>query len=245
MIIGSKYIFRQNLSSTNSLAAELIKNNSPQEGTIIYTGYQTAGRGQSGNSWESENGMNLLFSIILYPFMIKPSDQFIISKIISLGLCDFLNRHTTNISIKWPNDILVNNDKIAGLLLEVSIIRDEIESIIAGIGLNINQKSFRGDAPNPVSLGMITGKFYDTGDCLRDLATDLDSRYKQLLSEKRGEIDAEYLNKLYRFGKWSDYRDANGLFEGRIFSVDSTGRLRIEDRRGVTHEYGFKEVTFC
>jgi BirA family biotin operon repressor/biotin-[acetyl-CoA-carboxylase] ligase len=245
MIIGSKYIFRENLSSTNSLAAELIKNNPLQEGTIIYTNFQSAGRGQSGNSWESDNGMNLLFSLILYPFTIKPADQFIISKIISLGLCDFLNRYTTNISIKWPNDIYVNNDKIAGLLIEASIIRDEIESIIAGIGMNINQKLFRSDAPNPVSLGMITGKDYDTGDCLRKLATDLDRRYKQLLNDKIGEIDAEYLNILYRSGEWADYSDANGLFEGRIISVNSGGRLRIEDRRGKIYEYSFKEVDFC
>jgi BirA family biotin operon repressor/biotin-[acetyl-CoA-carboxylase] ligase len=245
MIIGSKYIFRENLPSTNTLAAELNKNNPLQEGTIIYTNFQTAGRGQYGNSWESENGMNLLFSLILYPFMIKPCDQFIISKIISLGLCDFLNRYTTNISIKWPNDIFVNNDKIAGLLLEVSIIREEIESVIAGIGLNLNQKLFRSDAPNPVSLGMITGKYYDTGDCLRKLASDIDRRYKQLLNEKRGEIDSEYLKNLYRFGEWSNYRDASGLFEGRIISVNSGGRLLIEARNGRIYEYGFKEVDFC
>jgi BirA family biotin operon repressor/biotin-[acetyl-CoA-carboxylase] ligase len=245
MIIGSKYIFRENLSSTNSCAAELIKNNPLPEGTIIYTNYQSAGRGQSGNNWESENGMNLLFSLILYPFMIKPSDQFVISKIISLGLCDFLNQHATNISIKWPNDIYIKNDKIAGLLIEATIIRDEIESIIAGIGLNINQKLFRSNAPNPVSLGMITGKDYDTGDCLRKLASDLDRRYKQLLNDKRGEIDTEYLNNLYRFREWCDYSDANGLFEGRIISVNSGGRLQIEDRRGRIYEYSFKEVDFC
>jgi BirA family biotin operon repressor/biotin-[acetyl-CoA-carboxylase] ligase len=245
MIIGSKYIFCENLSSTNSYTAELLKNNPPQEGTIVHTNFQTRGRGQSGNSWESENGMNLIFSLILHPFMIKPADQFILSKIISLGICDFLRQHTTSISIKWPNDIYVKNDKIAGILIETSIIGDEIENIIAGIGLNINQKIFISDAPNPVSLGMITGNEYNTGDCLLNLASVLDKRYKQLLKGQMEEIDTEYLGNLYRFGEWHNYRDASGLFEGRITSVNINGRLKIEDRRKRLREYNFKEVDFC
>ncbi|MBA4321927.1 MAG: biotin--[acetyl-CoA-carboxylase] ligase [Odoribacter sp.] len=244
MIIGSKYIYRENLSSTNSHAATLLKNRPVQEGAIIYTNYQTAGRGQAENIWESEKGKNLLISIILYPFMIKPADQFIISEIISLGICDYLRQFTANVSIKWPNDIYVNNDKIAGILIEASIIRNEIENIIAGIGLNINQKIFKSDAPNPVSLTMITGKIYDTDECLKNLASHLDRRYKQLLHEKRSEINSDYLSNLYRFGQWSDYRDSNGLFEGRVISVTTGGRLQIEDRRGRIYEYGFKEVNF-
>jgi BirA family biotin operon repressor/biotin-[acetyl-CoA-carboxylase] ligase len=155
MLIGIKYIFRENLSSSNSYAAKLLKNDKVQEGTIIYTNYQTEGRGQKGNTWESEDGKNLLISLILYPSMIKPSDQFIISKIISLGIGDFLRQHTDNVSVNWPNDIYVNNDKIAGILIEISIIRDEIENVIAGIGLNLNQKIFKSDSPNPVSLALI------------------------------------------------------------------------------------------
>ena len=244
MIIGSKYIFRQNLSSSNSYAAKLLKTEAVQEGTIIYTNFQAAGRGQTGNSWESEDGKNLLISLILYPFMIKPSDQFIISKIISLGICDYLRQHTANVSIKWPNDIYVNNDKIAGILIEASIIRDEIENIIVGIGLNINQKKFKSDAPNPVSLGLITGEKYNIEECLKSLSAFLDRRYKQLLQEKRSAIDREYLTTLYRYEEWSEYSDTNGSFEGRIISVNASGRLQIEDHRGRIYEYGFKEVEF-
>jgi len=244
MIIGSKLIFRESLSSSNSYAAKLLKIEAVQEGTIIYTNYQTTGRGQTGNTWESEDGKNLLISLILYPLMIKPSYQFIISKIISLGICDYLRQQTTNVSIKWPNDIYVNNDKIAGILIEASIIRDEIENIIAGIGLNINQKIFKSDAPNPVSLGMITGKSYNIEECLKSLASCLDRRYKQILHGKISDIDSDYLSNLYRIGQWCDYSDTNGLFEGRINSVNHSGRLQIEDRRGRIYEYAFKEVNF-
>jgi BirA family biotin operon repressor/biotin-[acetyl-CoA-carboxylase] ligase len=244
MIIGSKYIFRENLSSSNSYAAKLLKNDVIQEGTIIHANYQTAGRGQIGNTWESEEGKNLLISLILRPIMIKPSDQFIISKIVSLGICDYLRQHTDNVSIKWPNDIYINYDKIAGILIEVSIIRDEIENVIAGIGLNINQRTFKSDAPNPVSLSMITGKNYNLDECMKSLASYLDKRYKQLLQNNRLEIDSEYLENLYRFGEWNDFSDSNGSFEGKIISVNVSGRLQIEDHRGRVYEYGFKEVTF-
>jgi BirA family biotin operon repressor/biotin-[acetyl-CoA-carboxylase] ligase len=244
MIIGSKFIFRENLPSSNTYAAKLLKNDAVQEGTIIYTNYQSAGRGQIGNTWESEPGKNLLISLILYPSMIKPSDQFIISKIISLGICDYLRQHTGNVSIKWPNDIYVNNDKIAGILIEASIIRNEIENIIAGIGLNINQKIFKSDAPNPVSLSMITGINYNIEECLKNLAPFLDKRYKQFLMEKRTGIDSEYLTTLYRVQQWCDYSDANGTFEGRIISINTSGRLQIEDHRGRIYEYGFREVNF-
>jgi BirA family transcriptional regulator, biotin operon repressor / biotin---[acetyl-CoA-carboxylase] ligase len=244
MIIGSNIIFRENLSSSNSYAATHLKKSSLQEGTIIRTNFQTAGRGQTGNTWESEDGKNLLISLILYPFMIKPSDQFIISKMISLGICDYLRQHTASISIKWPNDIYVNNDKIAGILIEATIIRNEIEYIIAGIGLNINQKIFRSGAPNPVSLRMITGKSYNVDECLNNLASYLDKRYKQLLRRRWSEIDSEYLSNLYKAGQWCNYRDENGSFEGKIISLSSSGRLQIEDRSGRINEYGFKEVDF-
>ena len=244
MIIGSKLIFKENLSSSNSYASALLKKNKVQEGTIIYTNYQTDGRGHAGTTWESEDRKNLLISLILYPFMIKPSDQFMISKIISLGICDFLRQYTANVSIKWPNDIYVNNDKIAGILIEVSIIRNEIENVIAGIGLNINQKKFKSDAINPVSLRMITGTSYNIEECLANLAQFLDKRYYQLLQEKRSEIDSEYLSNLYRIEQWCNYSDSNGFFEGKIISVNAIGCLQVEDRSGKINEYGLKEVDF-
>jgi BirA family transcriptional regulator, biotin operon repressor / biotin---[acetyl-CoA-carboxylase] ligase len=244
MNIGSKYIFRKNLPSTNSYAVKLLKNEKVEEGAVIYTNYQSEGKGHGGNSWESDEDKNLLFSLILYPTTLKPSDQFIISKIISLGICDFLRPYTSKVSIKWPNDIYVNNDKIAGILIESAIIREEIEYIIAGIGLNINQKIFTGNAPNPVSLSKITGTEYNTEQCLKQLVTHIDKRYQEFLLKKRREINEEYLNNLYRFGKWCDFSDSNGLYEGKIIGIDHSGRLRIEDHRGRTYEYGFKEVTF-
>jgi BirA family biotin operon repressor/biotin-[acetyl-CoA-carboxylase] ligase len=124
MIIGSNLLFFENLPSTNAHAAYLLKRENLKEGTIVYTNYQSAGKGYSGNRWESEDGKNLLISIILFPSFLKPSDQFLISMTLSLGICDFLSRFIPGCSVKWPNDIYINNDKIAGILIENAIIAD-------------------------------------------------------------------------------------------------------------------------
>lgn len=244
MIIGSEYIYIKNLPSTNSYAAELLKKEIVKEGTIVYTSFQTEGRGQTGNSWESEAGKNLLFSLIIYPVKVSPQNQFIISKAVSLGICDYLQEYTAGVSIKWPNDIYVNNDKIAGILIESSIIGNEIKSMIVGTGLNINQKIFKSDAPNPVSLSFLTGADYDLEKCLENLVKYLNLRYKQLLKNGVAKINSEYLGKLYRAGQWFTYRNSEGLFEGKIISVTDEGRLKIEDRSSRITDYGYKEVEY-
>lgn len=200
MIIGSELIFVKNLPSTNTYAASLLRDNELTEGTVIHTNHQSSGRGQGGNKWESEDGKNLLISIVLFPSMIIPAEQFFLSMAISLGICDFLDKYTSSVSIKWPNDIYVNNDKIAGILIENSIMGNIIEHTIAGIGINLNQTKFLSDAPNPVSLSNLTGKEYDVSECLWQLVTDLDKRYKSLLSGETARIKAEYFSKLYRKG---------------------------------------------
>jgi BirA family biotin operon repressor/biotin-[acetyl-CoA-carboxylase] ligase len=244
MIIGSKMIYLENLPSTNSYCSALLNKGILKEGTIIHTNFQTAGRGQTGNTWESETNKNLLFSIILYPITIKAGNQFIISKAISLGICDFLERYLHNVFIKWPNDIYVNNDKIAGILIESSIIREEIEHLIAGIGLNVNQEKFTATPPNPTSLKILSGMNFDLAELLQVISRDLDRRYKQLLYNKINEINEDYIVHLWRYKQWSEFQDSRGKFDGRILSVSDTGRLQIEDRRGIIHEYGFKEVDY-
>ena len=244
MIIGSNILFFQNLPSTNSHALDLLKNSKLPEGTILCTNYQSAGKGYSGNKWESEDGKNLLISIILYPSFIKPEDQFLISMVISLGVCDFLMRFIPECSIKWPNDIWVNNDKIAGLLLESSLTGNQIEFTVAGIGLNINQQRFLSNVPNPVSLNQLTGVNYDLPSSLEKLASDLDKRYKQLIGGNYGQIKKEYVSKLYRLNRWHEFRDKNGLYRGRVLTVGDYGRLIIERQNGEISEYSFKETEF-
>jgi len=244
MIIGSKIIFLENLPSTNTYAGKLLRKGNTQEGTIIHTNYQSDGRGQMGNGWESEDGKNLLMSIILNPSTINPADQFIISMAVSLGICDFLERHIDCLSIKWPNDIYVKNDKIAGILIENTILGEKLEYSVAGIGLNINQEKFLSNAPNPVSLKLITGSEYDLGACISQLSADLDKRYKQVISEEFVQIKRDYTAKLFRLNSWYNFRDQEAVFIGRIISVADNGRLKVEKKSGSVKEYYFKEVEY-
>jgi BirA family biotin operon repressor/biotin-[acetyl-CoA-carboxylase] ligase len=244
MIIGSKLIFFENLPSTNTHTVNILKRENLPEGTIVYTNYQSAGRGQTGHSWESEDSKNLLISILLFPAILNPADQFYISMTISLGICDFLLRFIPDCSIKWPNDIYVNNDKIAGILLESSITGNQIEYTVAGIGININQEKFSGALPNPVSLRLLSRHCYDLKSCLDKLGTDLDKRYKQLIAGQLAQIRDEYVSKLYRLNKWFKFKDVNGTYTGRILAITEYGRLQIERQKGRLSEYSFKEVEF-
>ncbi len=244
MIIGSKLFYCENLPSTNSYAASLLKAKEVPEGYVIFTNYQSEGRGQAGNKWESEENKNLLISVILYPTMINAVEQFQLSMMISLGICDFLYRYTEAISVKWPNDIYVNDDKIAGILIENSIMGDRIEHTIAGIGININQVKFLSDAPNPVSLANLTGAQYDLTECLNQLTSDLDKRYKYLISGDHDRIKSDYISRLYMHNQWSKFRDLRGIFAGRISGVSSAGKLRVDLKDGRVKEYSFKEIDF-
>jgi BirA family transcriptional regulator, biotin operon repressor / biotin---[acetyl-CoA-carboxylase] ligase len=244
MIIGTKKIFRENLPSTNSFLTDLLRIQDLPEGTIVSANYQSAGRGYAGNRWESEKDKNLLLSILLRPTDIKPDQQFLISMVISLGVCDFSERYLRAARVKWPNDIYVNDDKIAGILIENSIMEDRIEYSVAGIGFNLNQEIFLSSAPNPISLKQITGADYDLTSVLTQISADLDNRYKQLLSGKVREIRDEYSGRLYRYNDWHNFRDSEGIFTGKITSISDNGLLRVERKAGNISLYSFKEIEF-
>jgi BirA family biotin operon repressor/biotin-[acetyl-CoA-carboxylase] ligase len=245
MIIGSKVIFKHSLESTNNYASDLLKQEKLPEGTVIHSNYQTAGRGQQGNTWESEAGKNLLLSVILYPFKIKPEDQFVISMAVSLGVLDFVKSLMRGCTIKWPNDIFAADRKIGGLLIENSILNNKIISSVAGIGLNINQVDFPRYVPNAVSIKMITGKDYDLRDSLRQLLSRLDRRYRQLLSEKSQRMRNEYISSLYGFMEWRSYRTiSEGSLYGKIIGITQSGQLMIEDEDGTVNNFNFKEIEF-
>jgi BirA family biotin operon repressor/biotin-[acetyl-CoA-carboxylase] ligase len=222
----------------------LIRNEDIPEGTVVYTGFQTAGKGQVGNKWESEMGKNLLFSIILYPGSVSPDDQFVISMTISLGISDLIDKYYSGCRIKWPNDIILNDRKVAGILIENSLSGSLIKSSVAGIGLNVNQENFPENIPNPGSLKQITGVEYDLKVLLKELLHTLDKRYKTMLYGDRNIIRQEYVSKLYRLNEWHSYRSAGSVFKGRITDISDKGLLMIENPEGKIMTFSFKELDY-
>ncbi|NLE34752.1 MAG: biotin--[acetyl-CoA-carboxylase] ligase [Bacteroidales bacterium] len=244
MIIGTDVRHFEKVSSTNSVAAGLLRETVPAEGSVITASYQESGRGQQGNIWESEPRKNLIMSVIIYPVMVRPADQFVISRMVSLAVHDLVSLHTTEARIKWPNDIYAGNDKIAGILIENSIMGETLGTSIAGIGLNVNQTVFRSDAPNPVSLKQITGRDHDLEAITGELISFLDKRYKMVIRGDVSMLEEEYHALLFRAGAWHKFSDCEGIFEGMIERVMPDGMLSVRKRNNVTRQYAFREIDY-
>lgn len=218
--------------------------------------FQTAGRGQKGNRWESHRGENLLFSILFKPAALPAHEQFVLTQIVALGLVDYLETQGVTATIKWPNDIYVGDCKICGTLLENTLSEGRVAASVAGIGLNMNQQSFADGLRNPTSLSVETGRQFDLKAELPALLDCILQRYGQLDSPyARNGFDAMYLERLYRRGEWHAFEElpANEIpaelrsgrrIEARILGIDGTARLLLEHKDGTLHAYGFKEIKY-
>lgn len=206
--------------------------------------YQTAGRGQAGNHWESDRGSNLLFTLAHYAPPVAPARQFVLSQAVALAVVDVLQRHipseAAHFTIKWPNDIYWNDRKIAGILIEHELTSTRILRTLIGVGLDVNQPAFHSDAPNPISMFLITGKTYDR----ETLLSDFIEAYGQRLALSAEAIDSAFQAILYRRGIPARFRHAEGEFEGIIEGTDADGRLRIRKSDGTLSRFAFKEVSF-
>lgn len=208
---------------------------------VVVADYQTAGRGQGTNTWESERGMNLTCSIGLCPEGVKASRQFLLSMAISVALTRTLQALPCSISIKWPNDIYAGDRKICGILIENTLQGDRIKDCIIGIGLNVNQRVFVSDAPNPTSMALESGHDFDREVVLKALL----GHFGQLLTDWDEElIRATYRQLLYRREGVFPYRDGEGCFRASLAGVEDDGHLLLQDTEGRQHRYAFKEVTF-
>jgi BirA family biotin operon repressor/biotin-[acetyl-CoA-carboxylase] ligase len=212
--------------------------------SAVMAGFQTAGRGQSGTNWESEAGRNLTCSILYCPLHLPAAQSFAVVEMAALSVKNMLDRHVLGVTVKWPNDIYWMSGKIAGILIENEIDGNRIVRSIIGIGLNLNQTVFRGDAPNPVSLSQITGVEYDPEEMLRQLRIEFHPFVGLLASGGQEAIHREYVQAQYRNGGFHPFEDAGGRFEARLRDIEPSGHLLLEHRDGAVSRYAFKEVRY-
>lgn len=231
----------KSLQSTNMEAERILKVDKINQSFYVVADYQTGGRGQGENEWISETGKNLLFSWLVFPAFLSVSDQFQLSKAISLAIYDFLQSYIEDVKIKWPNDIFCKNRKIGGILIENSVMGDKLKHSIIGVGLNINQTIFPSFPYHASSMKLECGKFFQ----LEKVKTPLFKKLQQYFSElELGQIqkhNQQYLWALYGKDKVSTFADKSGEFQGLIRGVDDVGELLIETECGL-RSFGFHEI---
>jgi BirA family transcriptional regulator, biotin operon repressor / biotin---[acetyl-CoA-carboxylase] ligase len=270
LFLGKIWEHFEELPSTNDFLANL---DFYTEGTLITTFNQTAGRGQRGNRWLAEPNQNLAYSIRLNPTFLQANEQFHLNKIVALAIHDFIEKEMsdskfqiptleersgnfksfpnvspklqTSNSIKWANDIYINDKKVCGVLIQNSLSGSRLQSSIIGIGVNINQLNFPKEL-NATSLRSETGQLFDLFAMIEKLTKCLEIRYLQLKSAPNfNKIHEEYLSKMYRFGVDAIFRRAidDSVFMGKIVGVSATGQLEIMSNRGI-ETFEIKEVKF-
>jgi len=241
-MLNPPIIHLQKTDSTNRYLQLASEAEDMPSGSVVTADEQTSGRGQRGTSWESEAGLNLTFSILYLPSGLPANKPFAISEMISLCVKRTLDSYLPDISIKWPNDIYYKDRKIAGILIENVIMQGQITKSIIGVGLNVNQTVFYGDAPNPVSMRQITGRFYDTDEILSRLMQEFAHQSARLDGFCYEAIHSDYFDLIYRKEGFHKYVDAQGGFLAAISSIEPAGHIILRRTDGNLSRYGFKEL---
>lgn len=243
LFTGLNCIELQSTDSTNNYAAILLKQTNVPEGTVILAHEQTQGKGQRGAIWLSEKGKNLTFSVIYKPVFLSVTHQFMLSKITALALLKLVSKYADNVKIKWPNDIWVNNKKIAGVLIENNVSGNVIQSSVIGVGININQVMFMPEL-NATSLYLENKKVFDSKEILSEFCVLLEGYYLQLRNNSINKIEDEYLQYLFGINQWLKYNYYGKNITAIITGVSTSGKLCLTTTDNNKLECEVKEIKF-
>ncbi len=245
LFVGQNEIFLPEVESTNSYAIELLKNVNQPEGTIVYTHNQTKGRGQRGNSWISQPGQNLALSIILKPHFLPLKNLHFLYIVGALAVHDVMTHILSNgqfdIKIKWPNDILVNGKKIAGILNENVLQNTKLNYCVIGIGVNINQTDFS-TVTTATSLSLLTSAAYHLKDIISKLCIAFEKYYLILMKESYDQLLDMYYKYLYKRHEFHVFKVNNTTLSLKVNGISSSGLLHLTDNENKDHYYDVKEI---
>ena len=224
-------------------AVALWENRGTGDFAVVTAGHQTAGRGQRGNTWNSNAGENLLFSLLVRPGeTLEVSRQFLLSQAVALSIHDAMKCYGIDTLLKWPNDIYASNRKLAGILLELDYSGAFVEQAIIGIGLNVNQENFPPMDRTPVSMKMLWKRDFILDDVLATILDLFEHYYTEMRFGNRDAIAAEYKRVLLGMDERHTFIDRDGHFDAVIQDVESDGHLILKRNDGSTGRYAFKEV---
>lgn len=235
------------VDSTNNYLRNLPTEEKKNEIVVAVAHKQTNGRGQRGNSWKSEEGKNLTFSILIHPTFLEARQQFILSQAIALSIKEVLydDVRSPHPRIKWPNDIYWNKKKLGGILIENDLIGKQLDKCIIGVGINLNQECFASDVPNPVSVWQITGHTTEPLTVLRKIMQRFSFYYERIKQGETHDLVDKYHKALFRRVGFHKFRMPGGKeFDARIRRIEPDGHLVLEDAQGEMRTFGFKEVEY-
>ena len=231
----------EEVTSTNDLARE----EQFAHGDLLWAERQTAGRGQRGHAWLSEEEVNLTVSLVVEPSFLPAKEQFLLSAATAVALCDCLAHYGIEARIKWTNDIYVEDRKIVGILIEHFYAGAMLRRTVIGIGLNVNQEQFDPSLPNPTSMLLEGEKRYDREEVLHTFYACFMARYRQVEQGDAAAVLGEYHRLIYRLGEEQLFRLPNGeKLTATIEGIESDGALRLLHAGGKRHSYHFKEIEF-
>ncbi len=249
LFIGKPILHFDTIESTNDYAKLLLTNNTPKDGTVILADFQSKGRGQQRNTWHSQKGENLLFSIILYPKFLKLENQFYINMAICNGIIHGINAISVvpSLKVKWPNDIMVGDKKLSGILIESALMGAEIKYIIVGIGVNMRQKHWENMDTAISLINLFNLENLSHWDLLESILIGIEQNYFKLRKGDFSDIKENYLEYLYRYDdkyhyfEWGDMRK-----KAKISDILQDGRIRlVEQHDNSIHDFAFKQIKFC
>jgi BirA family biotin operon repressor/biotin-[acetyl-CoA-carboxylase] ligase len=240
-IAGFNLIHLDTVNSTNLHATDLLSGNKLTEPAIIMADFQTSGKGQGGNNWISEAKKNLLISYVVFPENLKAGDHFYLSKTTAIAIREFISGFVQGVQIKWPNDILAGNKKIAGILIENTLRADKVTASVIGIGININQNNFTVPA---TSLANETGKEYELMDLLKKLADKFEFWFELLQEQEFETLNLEYFKYLFGFQKWLKFSRNGTIFEAFVEMVEPDGHLVLRTHDKKVEKFGFRDINF-
>jgi len=234
------------IGSTNAYLKDICQKEKQQSYTVVQADVQSEGRGQLGTTWFSDGGKNLTFSVLVNFLKFDVGNQFFISMAVSLGIQKVLASYVENdITVKWPNDILADGKKIAGILIENNLSGSSLNRVVIGIGLNVNQENFPKIIPNPTSLKILANKHFDLEEVLDEIVSSIEYFMTIVLHDGFAFLTKLYLGKMFRFGEWNIFTDSSGLsFSGKIIGVTHAGMLQVEVGNKKIREFNLKEIKF-
>ena len=243
LFVGKKLIYLPSCHSTNDIASEIIQKGKIINGTVIVTAYQTKGKGQRGNLWESEPNDNLLTSIIVDSSFLDLNKQFYLSIISALAIHSTLKKlNLGNIKIKWPNDIYINEKKVSGILIESTVNGNKLNFSTIGIGINVNQKIFSNKRATSILNENLNCKL-TIATILENLCENFENNYLELKNKNFEKINSEYLNNLLWINEEKSFKDKEGFFLGKIRGTLPNGQLIIWAKNKEKY-YDIKEIEY-